>query len=70
MTGFDPARLAEDYAALREAYLSGVRVVEYADRKVEYRSLTEIKRLMDELQQQITPARSVRQVRIRTRRGF
>ncbi|WP_395831498.1 phage head-tail joining protein [Elstera sp.] len=70
MTPEEEARERAELAALREAYFSGVRVVEYADRKVEYRSLLEIKRLFDEKQQALVPARIVRQVRVATRRGF
>lgn len=70
MTPEEEARELADLAALRDALRSGVRVVEYADRKVEYRSLNEIRSLMNEIQQAITPARVVRQVRIATRRGL
>lgn len=57
-------------AALEEAYRSGVRVVEYADRKVEYRSLNEIKRVLDELKQSAGRVQPIRQCRIATRRGY
>jgi hypothetical protein len=70
MTPEEEARERAELAALREAYFSGVRVVEYADRKVEYRGLGEIARLIGEKQQALSPARVVRQVRIATRRGF
>lgn len=65
MSDVDPAPFI---AALEEAYRSGARVVEYADRKVEYRSLNELKRVIDELK--TGEKRNVRQLRIATRRGY
>ena len=70
MTPEEEERALADLAALREALRSGVRVVEYADRKVEYRSLNEMRSLINEIQQAIKPTRRVRQVRIATWRGF
>ncbi len=38
----------DDLKALEEAYFKGIRRVEYNDRRVEYRSLQEMKQIIDE----------------------
>jgi hypothetical protein len=65
-----PAEIAAARAALHEAIVSGVRVVEYADRKVEYRSLVEMQRALTHLNQIETSVPARRTLIARTSKGY
>lgn len=65
-----PAEIAAARAALHEAITSGVRVVEYADRKVEYRSLSEMQRALGLLDQMSQNKPRPRQQIARTSKGY
>ena len=41
----------DDLKALEQAYFKGILSVEYSDRKIQYRSLREMKQLIDEARQ-------------------
>lgn len=65
-----PAEIVAARQALTEAITSGVRVVEYSDRKVEYRSLTEMQRALGLLDQMTQTKPRPRQQIARTSKGY
>lgn len=65
-----PAEAQAAKAALLEALTSGVLTVEYADRKVTYRSFYEMKQALGLLENLVQPRSGLRRGRIITSRGF
>ena len=52
----------ENLRRIKEAYSSGVLRVQYADRVVWYRSLTEMKEIIFSLEAQLYPKKSVAEI--------
>lgn len=69
--GLTPEEKQALLAELQEAYFSGVSKVRFKEREVTYRSLTEMKQVIDDLTVAITPtARRKRVIMTTFRRGF
>lgn len=45
------------YQALKEAYALGVTTVQYVDRTVTYRSVTDMKRILNDMERELFPDR-------------
>ncbi len=60
-----------DVDALKKAIAEGVRVVQRGDRRVEYRSLDEMRQVLAMVEGEVSPpARPVRAFRVSTRSGY
>lgn len=58
-----PTFTDEQYATLLAAYVSGTKEVEYADKKVVYRSLEDMERLLGVMAEQLSPSTAPSRIR-------
>lgn len=65
-----PKYSIDEYNAIKTAYAQGVSVVRYGDKTVEYRSLSDMKKILSEIEAELTNKQPVKKRYISYKKGI